>query len=126
MPAIATLTRDVSPSRGRVAAKAAFNAARQLGLTQRELARVIGVSEATASRMKDGGYELTEKPLELSLCLIRVFRSLAAISGGDAETIKGWMRNPNDILGAPPRALILTATGLIETLQYLDAARAPT
>ena len=111
---------------GAVAAKAAFRAAFELGLSQRELAEVIGVSGATVSRMKDGGYDLAGKPLELALCLIRVFRSLDAIVGGDSAALKGWMANRNDILGAAPKALVLTATGLIEVMQYLDSARAPT
>lgn len=126
MSAQALLKPDLSAEPGRVVAKAAFNAARELGLTQRELAQTLGVSEATVSRMKDGGYALEGKPLELALCLIRVFRSLDAIAGGDAATVKGWMAAENRDLGGVPRAQVITATGLIETLNYLDAARAPT
>jgi len=111
---------------GEVAAKAAFRAAHELGLSQRDLGEAIGVSGATVSRMKDGGYDLAGKPLELALCLIRVFRSLDAIVGGDSASLKGWMANRNDILGDSPKALVLTATGLIEVMQYLDSARAPT
>lgn len=110
---------------GRIAAKAAYNAARELDLSQRDLARVLGVSEATVSRMKDGGFALEGKPLELALCLIRVFRSLDAICGGETASRQGWMRHENRDLGGVPRALVQTATGLIEVMQYLDAARAP-
>ncbi|MEJ6477132.1 MAG: helix-turn-helix domain-containing protein [Octadecabacter sp.] len=117
---------DASPSRGRVLAKAAVNAARELGLTQKELAEVIGVSEPTVSRMKDGGYDLGGKPFELAACLVRLFRSLDAIAGGDPDTIKGWMENANSDLHGAPRALIAQAAGLIGVMNYLDAARAPT
>ena len=116
----------VQTSPGQVAAKAAFRAAHELGLSQRDLAEAIGVSGATVSRMKDGSYDLAGKPLELALCLIRVFRSLDAIVGGDSASLKGWIKNRNDILVDSPKALILTATGLIEVMQYLDSARAPT
>ena len=116
----------VQTSPGQVAAKAAFRAAHELGLSQRDLAEAIGVSGATVSRMNDGGYDLAGKPLELALCLIRVFRSLDAIVGGDSASLNGWIKNRNDILGDSPKALILTATGLIEVMQYLDSARAPT
>lgn len=122
--ALTALASALSP--GQIAAKAAFRAASELGLSQRDLAEAIGVSGATASRMKEGGYELSGKPLELALCLIRVFRSLDAIVGGDGASLKGWMANRNDILGGAPKALVLTATGLIEVMQYLDSARAPT
>ncbi|MGR3465643.1 MbcA/ParS/Xre antitoxin family protein [Limimaricola sp.] len=110
---------------GRVAAKACFNAAMELGLSQRELAATIGVSEATVSRMRGGGYALAGKPLELALCLIRVFRSLDAIAGGEVDTMRGWIANPNSDLGGTPKALIRSAAGLVDTMNYLDAARAP-
>ena len=126
MPKYVPAANSQTNAPGRVAAKAVFRAAHELDLTQRELARAIGVSEATVTRMKDGGYELDGKPLELALCLIRVFRSLDAIAGGEAGTTKGWMRHPNAVLGGVPKVMIATATGLIETMQYLDAARAPT
>ena len=116
---------DVSHDPGRVMAKAVFNAATSLGLKQRELADVIGVSEPTVSRMKGGGYSLPGKPRELAICLVRVFRSLDAIAGNDPDTILGWMNNPNTDLNAVPRDLIQSAPGLIDVMNYLDAARAP-
>ncbi len=117
---------DVSPEPGRVVAKAAFNAAHELGLSQRELAQSIGVSEATVSRMKGGGYVLQGKPFELATCVIRVFRSLDAIAGADPETMRGWMDGENSDLNGVPRVLMAQATGLVMVMNYLDAARAPT
>ena len=125
MPVTEHLQIDIRQSPGRVAAKATVNAARELGLTQRELSKVIGVSETSVSRMKDGGFALDGKPLELALCLIRVFRSLDAMTGGEAAVIRGWIANPNHDLGAAPRDLIATASGLVDVMNYLDAARAP-
>ncbi|SLN50172.1 hypothetical protein PEL8287_02613 [Roseovarius litorisediminis] len=126
MLSLARKPEDVSHSAGRVLAKAAFNAAQELGLSQRELAAVIGVSEATVSRMREGGYELQGKPFELAACVVRIFRSLDSISGGDPDTMQGWMANANSDLGAAPRELMVQATGLIAVMNYLDAARAPT
>lgn len=116
---------DHSHDPARLIAKAAFNAARELGLSQRELGAVIGVSEATVSRMKDGGHALADKPYELATCLIRVYRSLDAITAGDPDSLQGWMRNPNTDLAGVPAALIQQATGLVAVMNYLDAARAP-
>ena len=51
--------RPASPAeRTAVLTKATLRAASQLGLTNRLLATVIGVSEATVSRMRSGGYRL--------------------------------------------------------------------
>ncbi len=116
---------DQSHDPARLIAKAAFNAARELGLTQRELGAVIGVSEASVSRMKDGGHGLIGKPYELAACLIRVYRSLDAITAGDPDSLQGWMRNTNADLSGIPAALIQQATGLVLVMNYLDAARAP-
>jgi DNA-binding XRE family transcriptional regulator len=120
-----SMISDVSRDPGRVIAKAVFNAATGLGLKQRELGDIIGVSETTVSRMKGGGISLSGKPKELSVCLVRVFRSLDAIAGSDPDTMLGWMSNPNTDLNAVPRQLIQSATGLITVMNYLDAARAP-
>lgn len=116
---------DLSQDPARLLAKAAFNAANELGLTQRDLAEVIGVSAATVSRMKGGAYPLEGKPAELALCLIRVFRSLDAIAGGDPDTIKGWIKNPNSDLHGVPKQMMAGAAGLVGVMNYLDAARAP-
>lgn len=43
---------------GAILSKAGFRAAKALGLGQKTLGDAIGVSSATVSRMKDGGFAL--------------------------------------------------------------------
>ncbi len=114
-----------SSEEGAVLSKAAFRAAQALGLSQKELAGVIGVSAASVNRMQDGRFRLTGKPLELAACLIRVFRSLDAIVGGDRAALKSWMEACNNDLSGVPKQLVQTAPGLIGVVNYLDASRAP-
>jgi len=57
--------------------------------------------------------------------LVRAFRSLDAITGGDRDVMRAWMRAENSALSGVPRALIAHAPGMVEVMQYLDAARAP-
>ena len=113
-------------SEGQVVTKATVAAAERLGLSARGLAAVIGVSEASVSRMKRLEHHLEKgtKPFELALLLIRLFRSLDAITGGDEGVAKDWMRNPNSMLGGKPAERIATVTGLTDVLAYLDARRA--
>ena len=113
-------------SEGQVVTKATVAAAERLGLSARGLAAVIGVSEASVSRMKRLEHHLEKgtKPFELALLLIRLFRSLDAITGGDEGVAKDWMRNPNTMLGGKPAEKIATVTGLTDVLAYLDARRA--
>ena len=61
---------------------------------------------------------------ELSILLLRVFRSLDAIVDGDENTTKSWMKNVNTALGDAPINKIVTVQGLIDVLTYLDARRA--
>ena len=126
MPAFHPVSDPETLSPGRVLAKAVVNAADELGLSQQSLARIIGVSPATVSRMKGGGFDLSGKPMELAACLVRVFLSLDASTGGDPKTMRGWISNPNADLHGIPAELIERAEGLVLVLAYLDAARAPT
>ena len=52
------------------------------------------------------------------------FRSLDALSGGDEQTSRAWLRNENVALGGVPVALIESLSGMIHVVGYLDARRA--
>ncbi len=109
-----------------VVSKAVVRAAQELGLRQLELAGILGISPASASRLITGQYLLQAegKPFELALLLIRVFRSLSGVLGDRMADASAWMRVENLALGGVPAQLIATAAGLVNTLAYLDAARA--
>ncbi len=115
------------PSRGAVLTKAALAAADRLGLTARALARIIGVSEPTVSRMKRGDLGLEEgtKPYELAALLVRVFRSLDAVTGGDEPVARAWVQAENLALAGIPAAMMSSVQGLCDVVTYLDARRAP-
>jgi len=106
--------------------KAVSRAADLLGLTNAALARTIGVSAATASRLRAGNYMLEQgtKPYELALLLVRLFRSLDAVVAGDEAALRSWMVTTNRALRGVPRELVQTATGLVAAVDYVDAARA--
>jgi len=114
------------PDEAVVAAKALLRAAQRLGLSNRSLGRIVGLSEASVSRMGKGAYTLrrSEKAFELGLLFIRLFRSLDAIAGGDEAVARAWLHNDNEALGGKPLKLIETVPGLVNVLAYLDARRA--
>jgi uncharacterized protein (DUF2384 family) len=109
-----------------VLTKAVLRAASQLDMSGKALAAVIGVSEATLSRMRSGERVLarTDKPFELGVLFVRLYRSLDAIVGGDQAVARAWLRNPNTALSGAPLALIQTVPGLMNVIHYLDARRA--
>jgi hypothetical protein len=109
-----------------VVSKAALRAAARLGLSHRALAGILGVSEATVSRMGAGTYLLRpgDKPFDLAVLFLRLFRALDAIVGGDAATARAWLHNENTALGAAPVTLMASVPGLVNVVGYLDARRA--
>jgi hypothetical protein len=109
-----------------VVTKAVLRAAERLGVTNRLLAGTLGLSEATVSRMGSGAYLLTpgDKPFELAVLFLRLFRSLDAIVGGDQAAARAWLQSQNTVLGATPISLIPTLAGLVNVVGYLDARRA--
>lgn len=106
--------------------KAVARAALLLALNQAQLAKVLGLSAPTASRLIAGQWQLApdSKPWELATLLIRVFRSLDALTGGDSDARRAWLESHNLALSATPHSLMLQAEGLVRVLHYLDAARA--
>ena len=118
--------RAPAPSaQGKTLTKATTRAALLLDLTQAELAAVIGVSPATASRMANGTYVLEpgNKTWELAALFVRLFRSLDALVGSNETHARAWLTSANHALGAPPKDLIPHAEGLVRVVHYLDSAR---
>jgi hypothetical protein len=113
-------------SDSRLIAKSAVRAAEKLDLSNRVLARIIGVSDATVSRMKKGEYPLEpgQKPFQLAVLFVRLYRSLDALTGGDDEVSAKWLSNPNTALDGTPVELIQSVSGLMNVINYLDARRA--
>ena len=114
-----------SRSEATIVTTALARASTSLDLPNRVVGAVIGLSEPTISRLRCGTYILqhNEKAFELSLLVVRLYRSLIAIVGGD-DVAAAWLRNPNTALHARPIERIQTVDGLLQTIDYLDARRA--
>ena len=115
------------PSPQAVLGKALFRTAGLLDLNNAALARILGVSEASVSRLASGARNIDPKSKEgeLALLLIRVYRSLDALVGSDVGQRKAWLHSPNRALNGTPAELIQSAAGLVAVVGYLDAMRAP-
>lgn len=106
--------------------KAIIRVAEELELSRQELSCIIGFSEASLSRLfNNTDYFIDPAANEgrLSLLLIRMFRSLDALFGGNAEQCRLWLRSNNRHFQAVPYQLIQSIEGLVTVLNYLDAMR---
>ena len=109
-----------------VMTQAVSKAATLMGLNKATLAKILGISPASAGRMYSGAYLLNynAKEWDMARLLVRLFRSLDAIMAGDEQALRSWLLSPNHALNAKPIELVTNAAGLVHTLDYVDAYRA--
>lgn len=115
---------DANPALGRatVLTKAALRAAERLGVTDRQLAQIIGVSEATISRLwrNEAVLEDGTKPFQMAVVFVRIFRSLDAITGGDEGVARAWLTKPAiGLSNCKPIDLLQTTAGAEAVEEYL-------
>lgn len=100
-------------------ANALRNLSKEMGMTLAQVGEVIGKDRSAIAR----GINPTSKAGELALLLIRCYRSLYVLVGGEAGNIQHWMQTENRHTGGVPAEQILTVPGLMLVLEYLDAMR---
>ncbi|MEE9395353.1 MAG: MbcA/ParS/Xre antitoxin family protein [Planctomycetota bacterium] len=107
-----------------VLSRALLRAAEELEFARRPLARVLGVSEATLSRLSAGrNIDPESKEGELARLFLRLYRSLDALVGGDREKARLWFQAENSHLNGRPEELVTKVEGLVRVIDYLDAMR---
>ena len=113
-----------NPDQALVLSKAVARAAERWALPKNRLARVVGISAPSVSRLYAGTYQLDpgRKEWELVLLFVRAYRSLDSIVGDD-QVARAWLHSPNRALGGRPVDLIENAEGLVRVVHYLDASR---
>ena len=113
-----------APEPAPVLAKAALAAAKRLDLKNKQLAEIIGTSEAFVSRLKTGrGLDPQRTEGQLALLFLRLYRSLDALAGGDDAKARAWLHTQNSHVRGVPAERIRTVEGLVDVVQYLDAMR---
>ena len=112
------------PEAAAVLSKAVARAAERLDVSKSLLAKVLGVSPPTVTRLYSGNYLLDQnrKEWDFALLFVRVFRSLDSIVG-DESTARKWLNSENRGLNGRPIELIRNTEGLVRVVQYLDASR---
>jgi Protein of unknown function (DUF2384) len=110
-----------APDRGAVLTKAVIRAADRLGIHGRLLA---GLSVFLKRRFPASGAvtpRLLSARFEFAAFLVRAFRSLDAIIGGDESAARAWLNAQDLALGARPVERITSVQGLSDVVAYLDA-----
>lgn len=109
----------------RIFTKALVRTAEYLSLTCLELSAILGPSGATFSRVfnRTTFIDPSSKEGQLALLLIRLYRSLNILFGGNIKQCELWLRSKNKHLGGMPIQLIQSIEGLVLAVRYLDVMR---
>jgi uncharacterized protein (DUF2384 family) len=123
---MATLLRPRDPQASAVLTEAVRRVALFWKLTDQQLGAILGLSRASAARVRDGKLVLDPraKSFEVGQYLVRLFRSLDALMGSDDQAARDWLRTPNLDLEQRPIELLSSFTGLSRLCDYVDAFRA--
>lgn len=112
------------PSEGEVLAIALNNLKDILTISSVDMSEIIGVHRNTLSRsLTNKKIDSKSKEGECSLLLIRIYRSLFALNGGNIEAMKHWLRTHNRHIQGVPLETMKTVLGLSRVVNYLDAIR---
>lgn len=108
-----------------VLTKAICNLSKFYSLSGKDLSKIIGISESSASRISQGTKLISPhtKEGEMALLLLRIYRSLNAMVGNNHEKAKLWLNSENKYFRNKPIEEMKTIPGLIGVLNYLDAMR---
>ncbi len=122
---------EIALDKKKILTKALCRLAIELNLSRQELSLIMGLSEATFSRIfntqgkdKKASYlDPSSKEGQLAILLLRLYKSLAVLFGGNAQQCQLWLRSENKHLEGKPIDNIKLIEGLVTVVQYLDAMR---
>ncbi|WP_367607649.1 MbcA/ParS/Xre antitoxin family protein [Legionella sp. W05-934-2] len=113
-----------TPNPSNVLATAINKLKDDIKIKAQDLAAIIGQHRNTIDRcLKKGELDPASKPGELALLLIRVYRALYALNGGNKEAMTHWLNTYNYHIQGVPLEEMKTVMGLSRVVNYLDAVR---
>lgn len=122
----AALAHTQAPDPEGVLTRAFVRTVELLGISQKDVGRILGISPASASRLltqQTRTINPDSKEGELALLFLRMFRSLDALVDGDLASSRAWLRAENSHVGGVPLTLTHSVEGLVHVIEYLDAMR---
>lgn len=104
----------------RIVSIAAVRAARIVGLTNPELARVIKCSISELRGVRTGRKVLRAIAFDRAIKLIRVLERLSVISNGQDSVMRSWVHAKNVLFNEKPVELMIRMSGLDLVESFLD------
>jgi len=101
--------------------EAVINAGSKLGLSADQVGEIIGRNRTTITR---NGIEPASLQGQMALLLVRLYRGLYALVGGDSTKMVHWMNSKIKSLDDVPSNMIKNVSGLVRVVEYIDGIRA--
>ena len=115
---------ESKPSESEVLATALNNLKDILNISNNDISEIIGVHRNTLrNTLNNKKIDTKSKEGECSLLLIRIYRSLFALNGGNIDAMKHWLRTNNRHIQGVPLETMKTVLGLSRVVNYLDSIR---
>lgn len=112
------------PSPSNVLATAITKLKNEMKISPQDLADIIGKHRNTIDRYLDKGeIDPNSKNGELALLLVRVYRALFALNGGNKKAMIHWLNTYNRHIQGIPLDEMKNVMGLSHVVNYLDAMR---
>lgn len=120
----AVMDIESKPSENQVLAIALDKLRDKLQISINDISEIIGVHRNTLrNALNKKSIETKSKEGECSLLLIRIYRSLFALNGGNVDAMSHWLRTNNRHIQGIPLETMKTVLGLSKVVNYLDAIR---
>jgi len=119
-------TKITMDQKKKVLTKAIIRMTEKLNLSRQEMKAIIGSSESSLSRLfRNTSYLIdpSTKEGQLAILLLRFYKNLDVLFGGNEKQCQLWLRSQNSHLGGKPIDIISSIEGLIIVIRYLDAMR---
>ena len=115
------LKSDLSPNMA--LAGALYKCAAFLGVAQAELAMMLKVSPSAMSKSFRNGIDPNKLQGRYSLMIIRVYRSLYVLFGGNKELMVKWIRGRLILFDKSPIDMMHDETDIVYLNEYLDSMK---
>ncbi|TCB64875.1 hypothetical protein E0H88_14575 [Acinetobacter sp. ANC 4216] len=107
-------------NKSEVLAKAAWKAAEQLGLKPEQFIKILhlegGDSDLSELQMLDP----SSQQGEIALILIRIYKAIYSLNGGDIDWMHHFLNSPNLLTGGVPIKQMESMSGLLSVLQTVE------
>ena len=108
----------------RVLTYAVVNVADRLGLNDIQLAKILFAKEdfVTSIKNEKSVLKFGSVPYVQATLLVRIYKSLDAMTGGNQKIGQQWMKSQNSAFGDSPISHILKRQGINDVVKYLDTS----